>query len=456
MDYAKLIKQYGTESIFHFKDVMLQHFLCHVEHADELETTAFDNYIADVLHDYKAANLSKADRLPSSIRDDYEFHSDTDNIYLIHRDKVVGYYHGPTLAISDAHHGLGLGAELVMRAALTRGHPPQSDYDEPMYSDAGLGAHRAGFYAMEKMLAIACSITSNKPLKREQKMQIIEATDPQSTASKQELEIALIDACTSGDTPAAKALIAQGVDVNAMSHFSKHEASHLDVAHPLHSAMLNGHLALARSLLDLGADPNLRNDSENALLVAIENEAPSDLIDALLEKDADILCFSAVRSCALDSAAYKGNKPLFLKLLAHSGAGIDDLIFADFNGGNLLMDAAHYGSAKAVDLLIDCGADIRSTDANNNSALHYALSSYNYYHEDDSWDDNTIDQNIEAIARLLEAGLSLSQKNKDGLTPLDKLNECTTDHFIAQINSVIEAHSLKKENRRQAEQAPGL
>lgn len=149
-----------------------------------------------------------------------------------------------------------------------------------------------------------------------------------SLASAAPPDTRLIDAAKQRDGTAARALVAQGVDVNAADG---------DGSTALHWAAYHGDLELTQALLAAGASVKAvtRIGSMSALFMAARN-GHATVVGALLESSAS----------------------------AREANG---------NGTTVLMVAAASGSGPAVKLLIDAGADVHATDATNGqTALMFA------------------------------------------------------------------------------------
>lgn len=120
-------------------------FLCGATHADPWCYPSFRNYINDI--DQVPAPGSV---IPIPGHPDYALAHSSDSTLLLYRgvdgNQVVGYYNFPgAVCIHATHQGKGLGAELILHAALVRGGPPSEGLDEQLFSEAGLRAHRAAW-----------------------------------------------------------------------------------------------------------------------------------------------------------------------------------------------------------------------------------------------------------------------------------------------------------------------
>ena len=222
---------------------------------------------------------------------------------------------------------------------------------------------------------------------------------------------------------------------------------------PLHVAVLRGHIDLAKYFLDKGADPNaagtgytvlhyaagkwdgvdahdhLDAPGEWNILLGLRPAAKADIIKALLAHGADVNAtltrepprygFSLVSGMA---KAYTGGATPFvlaamsadvdtMRLLAAAGA---DTKLASRGGHTPLMAASGIAwmqnetlaneddYLKAVDALLEMGADVNAVNGQGNTAIHAAISG----------GFNRI------IKRLVEKGADVNIKNKRGQSAL--------------------------------------
>jgi ankyrin repeat protein len=83
--------------------------------------------------------------------------------------------------------------------------------------------------------------------------------------------------------------------------------------------------------------------------------------------------------------------------------------------------ACYFGSRKVIDFLLDLGANINSTDQENNTSLHYAINS----------------GCTKTVKKMLIRGANKNTKNQEGKTPYD---------VAKQMNNQEMANILKKKN----------
>ena len=78
-----------------------------------------------------------------------------------------------------------------------------------------------------------------------------------------------------------------------------------------------------------------------------------------------------------------------------------------FAGSTALHEAARKNNHKAIERLLDAGADINAVDGEGNTVMHHMA----HYMEDEKF--------IEGINMLLDSGAAIDVQNYDGDYPLD-------------------------------------
>lgn len=161
-----------------------------------------------------------------------------------------------------------------------------------------------------------------------------------------------------GREDVARILLARGADVHTRDEYGQT---------PLHRAAAYGHLELVRLLLDRGADVDAWTDGGSTplhkvvqLSFASSIEARLAVARALLDAGADPNAPErSSRFTPLRYAVSPQGDPALARLLIERGARPDA---TDAQGGSVLQAAAFQGDLETVRLVIDGGADVAAAD----------------------------------------------------------------------------------------------
>ena len=121
---------------------------------------------------------------------------------------------------------------------------------------------------------------------------------------------------------------------------------------PLHLAIAEEKVELVKMLLEKGAYLETVNDNGcTPFLEAVKYGASEEIVDLLLEHDADVHTLTEDRKTALHFAAQKDDEVTMRKMMER-----DPLVDAkDKDGWTPLHEAAYYGSKGAAGVLIEKG-----------------------------------------------------------------------------------------------------
>ena len=218
-----------------------------------------------------------------------------------------------------------------------------------------------------------------------------------------------------GDLEQARALIAQGADVNAPSAAGWE---------PLHWAARRGHDAVAGLLIARGADVEPGNTRMMPLEWAAINGHMSVAV-LLIEKGADANVTGGLGWSPLHSAARKGNLDV-ARLLVANGADLDPRAEpGDGSRRTPLHLAADEGQSGMVRFLVDQGANVNPRDSQGQTPLHCAVRR----------------NHAETVRLLVERGANMTAKDKKGRTPLDVANVGGRNDIAALLRKRIEEQS---------------
>jgi len=141
------------------------------------------------------------------------------------------------------------------------------------------------------------------------------------------------------------------------------------IADPLDDAAKAGDVALARQLLDQGAEIDKLDAAGEPPIVAAALAGHADMVALLLERGADIELRNKGGLTALHAAAYGGNLKV-VELLVQKGAAVNDS--RNFYHMSPLHAAAEEGHADVVAFLIANKADVEAKERNGYTPLTQA------------------------------------------------------------------------------------
>lgn len=210
-------------------------------------------------------------------------------------------------------------------------------------------------------------------------------------------ELFLLAAASCGDDELVRFFLGEGADPNAVMPMDLYPATRADGV----------------DLADVD-DYWWEEDQavmQNALVVAMyENPDPVKMVRLLLKAGVDP---NAIDSEGFPVLIHALDDVSLVHTLVQGGADPD---LADNNGMTPLMHACAADNNEVVLTLLALKADVQVTSTNGETALHCALGCH-------------LQDNVEVIRALIEAGCNVNQPDADGLLPLDiaRFNYCSTE-----------------------------
>ena len=196
-----------------------------------------------------------------------------------------------------------------------------------------------------------------------------------------------------------------------------------------YAAIIGGNLELVEWLLERGVDVNAKDDEGKTVLyqvIEFDGDLCPDkqkirhkrkLVRLLVEHGANANIKENWRGHSALHEVVRNNDEDIAKLLIEHGA---DVKSTDNNGVSILHDAALNGNLKMVRLLVERGADVNAKDDEGLTVLHYAAQS----------------KSLKTIQWLVDQGLDINEKTESGTTVL---------HYAAQSGSLKTVQWLVKQ-----------
>ena len=240
--------------------------------------------------------------------------------------------------------------------------------------------------------------------------------------SKDDLNKSLVEAAISGNVESVRTLLAQGAEIEYKHGEGQATAFHqaargghdniikLFISHgqdvnicnkydstPLMLAALGGHLSTVKLLHSLGAMLDLQNRLGNTALIIAGYNGHLELVAELLMVGADAGVQLPDGRTAEQMAKHKGHSDVATLLQAWTNHQ---------NINKILIKCAEQGNERLVKLLISCGADILSTDQEEDGNTGYHLAAENGH--------------VKVVKAFLEHGLDVNIRGRFGRTALMK------------------------------------
>lgn len=200
----------------------------------------------------------------------------------------------------------------------------------------------------------------------------------------------LIDAVKRGDVNTVKSLLARKADVNATDP---------DGSTALHWAAQGNQPVIAGLLIDAGAKVNASTRYNITPLSLAAKAGSAAIVERLLKAGVDPNSTSGEGETALMTASLNGNVDTVKVLLVHE-AKVNTV--EPFRGQTALMWAAGEGNAKAAELLVEFGGDVKAKSKNGFTAFLFAVRNHR----------------SEAAKVLLDHGANVGDRAPDGTTAL--------------------------------------
>ncbi|MBM9538543.1 ankyrin repeat domain-containing protein [Desulfobulbus alkaliphilus] len=215
----------------------------------------------------------------------------------------------------------------------------------------------------------------------------------------------LLVAVEAGNLKEVKRLMAEGADIEERQTGWGHQDNSLQIA------VDNGHIAIAEYLLIQGANPNStgRVTWRAPIILAAENDNAA-MARILIEAGADVHARGRGMTTALHLMAFSGSKEL-AGLLMHKGISIE---VETSNGQRPLHYAASGDQKGLAELLISSGAQIDVKDNRGQTPLHLAV----------------INRHRHLAELLISSGADVNAVADTGRTPL---------HFATQLEQDADA-----------------
>ena len=166
---------------------------------------------------------------------------------------------------------------------------------------------------------------------------------------------------------------------------------------PLNSAVRHGHTEWVNTLIENGADLNIKRHDLAPIFWAFV-DGKLEILETLIQKGANVNATDGRGMTLLFWASEKGKTKIAQLLIAH-GANVNA---TDAYGETPLHLASHNEKTKMTQLLIANGADVNNEDYIGNTPLHSASDC----------------GNIEITKLLIKHGANVNAKNLKGDTPL--------------------------------------
>ena len=191
-----------------------------------------------------------------------------------------------------------------------------------------------------------------------------------------------------------------------------HSRGITDNATPLHLASEEGHVKVARFLLEHDADVTAQNEVGSTPLHLASQFGQVEVVGMLIEHGADVKAKDNVGSTPLHLASQLA-PVIVIGMLIDCGA---DVTTQDGGGSTPLHLASKWERVDVVGMLIKHGANVTAHDEDGNTPLHLA----------------SLVGGVEIVGILIEHSADVTAQNKQGQTPLHLASEWGPLHLASQ------------------------